>query len=100
MKFVTPWLPSKHSLNCCQNVLRDEEFRKHFLSIASSEVDRRSSSLINELLEFARTSDPKLEMEDVNGILDGMILLVSTESKKKHIEIVKEYGQRFTSHQH
>jgi signal transduction histidine kinase len=25
--------------------------------------------------------------------LDGMILLISTESKKKHIEIVKEYGQ-------
>jgi two-component system sensor histidine kinase AtoS len=32
-------------------------------------------------------------MEDVNNILDGMILLISTESKKKHIEIVKEYGQ-------
>jgi signal transduction histidine kinase len=32
-------------------------------------------------------------MEDVNGILDGMILLISTESKKKHIEIVKEYSQ-------
>ena len=72
--------------------LEDEEFRKHFLSIASGEVDR-ISSLINELLEFARTSDPKLEMEDVNSILDGMILLISTESKKKHIEIVKEYGQ-------
>ena len=72
--------------------LEDEEFRKHFLSVASGEVDR-ISSLVNELLEFARTSDPKFEMEDVNGILDGMILLISTESKKKHIEIVKEYGQ-------
>ena len=72
--------------------LEDEEFRRHFLSIASSEVDR-ISSLVNELLEFARTSDPKFEMEDVNSILDGMILLISTESKKKHIEIVKEYGQ-------
>jgi len=72
--------------------LEDEEFRKHFLGVASGEVDR-ISSLVNELLEFARTSDPKFEMEDVNGILDGMILLISTESKKKHIEIVKEYGQ-------
>jgi signal transduction histidine kinase len=72
--------------------LEDEEFRKHFLSIASGEVDR-ISSLVSELLEFARTSDPKLEMEDVNNILDGMILLSSTESKKKHIEIVKDYSQ-------
>jgi signal transduction histidine kinase len=72
--------------------LEDEEFRRHFLSIASGEVDR-ISSLINELLEFARISDPKLEMQDVNGILDGMILLISTESKKKHVEIVKDYGQ-------
>ena len=72
--------------------LEDEEFRNQFLNIASGEVDR-ISLLINELLDFARPSDPKLEMEEVNGILDGMILLVSTESKKKHIEVVKNYAQ-------
>jgi len=72
--------------------LEDEEFRNQFLNIASGEVDR-ISLLINELLDFARPSDPKLEMEDVNSILDGMILLVSTESKKKHIEVVKNYAQ-------
>jgi len=71
--------------------LEDEEFRNHFLTIASSEVDR-ISSLINELLEFARPSDPKLELEDVNSILDGMILLISTETKKKHVDIVKYYS--------
>jgi len=71
--------------------IEDEEFRKHFLKIASSEVDR-ISSLINELLEFARPSDPKLEEEDVNSVLDGMILLVSTESKKKHIDISKYFS--------
>jgi signal transduction histidine kinase len=72
--------------------LEDEEFRNQFLNIASGEVDR-ISLLINELLDFARPSEPKLEMEEVNGILDGMILLVSTESKKKHIEVVKNYAQ-------
>ncbi|MCJ7786143.1 MAG: ATP-binding protein, partial [Desulfobacterales bacterium] len=70
--------------------LEDEEFRSHFLNIASSEVDR-ISSLITELLEFARPSDPKMEFEDINSILDGMILLVSTETKKKQINIVKNY---------
>jgi signal transduction histidine kinase len=70
--------------------LEDEEFRSHFLNIASSEVDR-ISSLITELLEFARPSDPKMEFEDINSILDGMILLVSTETKKKQINILKNY---------
>ncbi len=71
--------------------LEDEEFRSHFLNIASSEVDR-ISSLITELLEFARPSDPKFEFENINGILEGMILLVSTETKKKQINIVKNYS--------
>ncbi len=68
----------------------DEEFRNHFTNIASAEVDR-ISSLITELLDFARPSDPKLEYEDINSILDGMILLVSTETKKKQINIIKNY---------
>jgi signal transduction histidine kinase len=69
----------------------DEEFRQQFLPIASGEVDR-ISILVDELLNFAKPSDPKLETEDINTVLDGMILLVSTESKKKAIELVKEYG--------
>jgi signal transduction histidine kinase len=69
----------------------DEEFRSHFLNIASGEVDR-ISSLVNELLEFARPSEPKFEMENINSIVDGMILLVSTETKKKQIAVTKYYA--------
>lgn len=71
--------------------INDDEFRNHFLSIASGEVDR-ISALVTELLEFARPSEPKFELEDINTVLDGMILLVSTETKSKHIEILKEYA--------
>ena len=71
--------------------LEDEEFRNHFLTIASGEVDR-ISALVTELLEFARPSEPKFEMEDINNILEGMILLVSTETKSKHIGIIKDYA--------
>jgi two-component system NtrC family sensor kinase len=71
--------------------LDDEEFREQFLKIASSEVDR-ISLLVTELLDFARPSDPKLELENINTILDGMILLVSTETKKKKINIIKNYA--------
>jgi signal transduction histidine kinase len=82
IKTLTQLLPDR---------LDDEEFRDQFLKIASGEVDR-ISSLVNELLDFARPSDPKLEFEDINTILDGMILLVSTETKKKQINILKSYA--------
>jgi signal transduction histidine kinase len=82
IKTLTQLLPER---------LDDEEFRNNFLQIASGEVDR-ISSLVTELLDFARPSDPKLDLEDVNTILDGMILLVSTETKKKQINITKNYG--------
>ncbi len=81
IKTLTQLLPDR---------LDDEEFRNKFLSIASAEVDR-ISILVTELLDFARPSDPKLEMENVNIILDGMILLVSTETNKKKITITKGY---------
>ena len=71
----------------------DEEFRDKFLQIASGEVDR-ISSLVTELLDFARSSDPKLEMENINIILDGMILLVSTEMNKKQINMIKNYDSK------
>jgi len=48
---------------------------------------------VNELLEFARPSDPKFDLESINTILDGMVLLVSTEAKKKQIQTVKHYDQ-------
>lgn len=82
IKTLTQLLPDR---------LDDEEFREQFLKIASGEVDR-ISSLVKELLDFARPSSPKLEYEDVNAILDGMILLVSTETKKKQINILKNYA--------
>ena len=82
IKTLTQLLPER---------LEDEEFRGEFLKIASGEVDR-ISSLVNELLDFARPSDPKLEFEDINTILDGMILLVSTETKKKRVNILRSYA--------
>ena len=81
IKTLTQLLPER---------LEDEEFRNHFLNIAAGEVER-ISNLVNELLDFARPSNPKLEFEDVNTIIDGMILLVTTESKKKNIQIAKQY---------
>ncbi len=82
IKTLTQLLPER---------LDDEEFRSQFLKIAAGEVDR-ISSLVNELLDFARPSDPKWELEDINTVLDGMILLISTATKKKLINITKNYA--------
>jgi signal transduction histidine kinase len=82
IKTLTQLLPER---------LDDEEFRSQFLKIASGEVDR-ISSLVSELLDFARPSDPRWELEDINAILEGMILLISTATKKKLITIIKDYG--------
>ena len=82
IKTLTQLLPER---------LDDDEFRNNFLQIASGEVDR-ITSLVNELLDFARPSDSKLDLEDINNILEGMVLLVSTETKKKQITIHKNYA--------
>ena len=69
----------------------DEEFRNYFLTVASGEIDRLTS-LINELLGFAKPTEPNLQGEDVNSIIEKMGFLISTEAKKKNITINKKYA--------
>jgi two-component system NtrC family sensor kinase len=71
--------------------IEDEEFRTYFLKVASSEIDRLTS-LINELLGFARPSDPNLRGENVNEIIERMEFLIATEARKKNIQITKNYA--------
>jgi signal transduction histidine kinase len=76
--------------------LDDREFRDYFLKVASGEIDRLTS-LINELLGFAKPSEPNLKGEDVNAIIDRMEVLVSTEARKKNIAITKNYTPHLPS---
>jgi two-component system NtrC family sensor kinase len=69
----------------------DEEFRNYFLKVASGEIDRLTG-LINELLGFARPSEPRPQGEDINAIIDKMEVLVSTEARKKNITLSKKYA--------
>ncbi|KAF0120928.1 MAG: putative histidine kinase, partial [bacterium] len=70
----------------------DIEFRDHFLKITSGEVDR-ICSLVNELLEFARPSEPNFHEDDINDVAEKIILLVDNEAKKKDIKINREYDK-------
>jgi signal transduction histidine kinase len=67
----------------------DDEFRDHFLKVTAGEVDR-IASLVTELLDFARPSQPKLNSEDLNQVVEKMALLVHTESHKKNIQVLKD----------
>ena len=87
IKTLTQLLPER---------IDDEEFRRDFLALASGEVDR-ISSLVNELLEFARPTEPHLQHENIREIMDGMILLVSTEIKKRNIAIITRYEDNLPS---
>ena len=70
----------------------DDEFRNHFLKVTAGEVDR-ISSLVSELLDFSRPSQPKLNKENLNQVLEKMLLLVDTESHKKSLQIVKNFNE-------
>jgi two-component system NtrC family sensor kinase len=69
----------------------DEEFRNYFLKVASGEIDRLTG-LINELLGFARPSEPRLEGEDIRALIDKMEVLIATEARKKNVTLHKNYA--------
>jgi signal transduction histidine kinase len=59
--------------------------------VASGEIDRLTG-LINELLGFARPSEPRLEGEDINALIDKMEVLIATEARKKDVTLHKNYA--------
>lgn len=69
----------------------DDEFRTQFHELACDELERLNM-LMEELLAFARPSDPNLRLTSLNDIVDKMLMLVGSESKKKGIEIIREFS--------
>ncbi|MFZ7112211.1 MAG: ATP-binding protein [Desulfatiglandales bacterium] len=68
----------------------DQEFRTDFYKIAMEETNR-VNNLITELLDLVKTREPHFELEDLHGLIDKMILLVSPQSKGKKIEVRTDY---------
>lgn len=69
----------------------DEEFRTNFLNLTVEEVER-ISRLLSELLDFAKPSEPNLNEEDINEVIEKIVLLVDNQAKKKNISIHKNYN--------
>jgi len=68
----------------------DEEFRKDFHKIAMEETTR-VNNLITELLDLVKPKESKFEFNDLNGLIDKMILLVSPQSNAKKIDVVRQF---------
>jgi len=68
----------------------DEEFRTNFYKIAMEETNR-VNNLITELLDLVKTRESHFELNDLHGLIDKMILLVSPESNAKRIEVVRQF---------
>jgi signal transduction histidine kinase len=66
--------------------MEDEEFRSKFLTLALSEVDR-ICALINELLAFARPAPAQLSRIDLNQCLEGICMLLESQSRNKGIQL-------------
>jgi signal transduction histidine kinase len=68
----------------------DAEFRDGFQGLALKEVDR-ICGLINDLLSFARPSRPKVVLENMNDVVDGIIRILVSEAKEKNVEITRDF---------
>jgi signal transduction histidine kinase len=72
------------------NKYDDEEFRKGFYEIAMEETSR-VNNLITELLDLVKTKESHFEHDDLHGLIDKMVLLISPQSKSKRIIVFRQF---------
>jgi signal transduction histidine kinase len=68
--------------------LDDEEFMTSFLALAETEV-QRISSLISELLTFAKSPASTVSKSDLGDIIDRAMTLLAPQARKQHVELVR-----------
>ncbi|HZX49223.1 MAG TPA: ATP-binding protein [Nitrospirota bacterium] len=68
----------------------DQEFRYQFTNIAISEIDR-IVTIISDLLNFAKTSEPNFALLDIQCLIDEVIALLSARFKECGIFVSKNY---------
>ncbi len=68
----------------------DEEFRTEFYSIAMEETNR-INRMISELLDLVKPKESHFEQNNLHALIEKMILLISPQSKSKHIDIITDF---------
>jgi len=83
IKTFTEYLTQRHD---------DPEFRERFQKIVGGEVER-INLIVQQLLEFAKPKPPNLEPVRVEAVVEETLELLSSELVKKHVQVVKDYGE-------
>ncbi len=69
----------------------DPEFRKKFMNLIPQEITR-INRIAESLLKFGRPMKPELTHADINSLLDEVLLLFESESKKHKIRVTKKFA--------
>ena len=68
----------------------DDEFRNDFYKVAMEETER-VNNLITELLDLVNTKESHIELNDLHGLIDSMIFLISPQSNAKKINVTRQF---------
>jgi len=79
-----PLVTIKTFLDLVPERYKDKEFRSDYLKLASSELDR-ISTLVTELLSFARPAKPHFRKRDIRQVLEEVLYLIQVEATKRDI---------------
>jgi signal transduction histidine kinase len=82
IKTFTEYLPEKYD---------DPEFRKKFNKIVGGEVER-INTIVKQLLEFSRPSEPNLKEADINELMDEILALLNNDLLKHGIKVKTHYS--------
>ena len=70
----------------------DPEFRNHFANIAINEVDR-IGSIVSDLLDFAKSSEPKIGSFDMVRLIGDTLLMLFPQLTPKGIIVKKRFAE-------
>ncbi len=66
--------------------LHDEEFQNQFLGLAGEEVSR-INRLIEQLLSYARSTNPEIGPVDLNDVFERALILLKPQARNRRIEL-------------
>lgn len=67
----------------------DADFLENFSKVALEDVNR-ISRLVQEILDYARSSEPKFSEENLNEIIESSLFFIGLETEKLDLSIEKE----------
>jgi len=70
----------------------NREFLDIFQTIIPQELER-VENILNQLLNFGRSSQPEFQSINVEEVIDSILTLMNTELSKSNIKVIKLYGK-------